>query len=148
MIFPGAAQRIGLITGDIDAGGVLDGYTGVIVRAGYVGYSHLTDALHAWCGACNLRDLRDMRDLRDLFTFDPDGQLWARSVADLLIHANVAATAARAAGQPGSPRSRWPSSTPDTAVPSPKASPITRENAVRPPRTGHAWHGGSATART
>jgi transposase len=79
---------------DIDAGGVLDGYGGVIVRDGYAGYSHLTDALHAWCGAHNLRDLRD------LYTFDPDGQVWARSMADLLIHANAAATAARAAGQP------------------------------------------------
>jgi transposase len=79
---------------DIDAGGVLDGYTGVIVRDGYAGYQHLTDALHAWCGAHNLRDLRD------LYTVDPDGQVWARSMADLLIHANAAATAARAAGQP------------------------------------------------
>ena len=79
---------------DIDAGAVLDGYGGVIVRDGYAGYSHLTDALHAWCAAHNLRDLRD------LYTFDPDGQVWARSMADLLIHANAAATAARAAGQP------------------------------------------------
>ena len=77
----------------IDAGGVLEGYGGVIVRDGYAGYSHLTDALHAWCGAHNLRDLRD------LYTFDPDGQVWARSMADLLIHANAAATAARAAGR-------------------------------------------------
>ena len=38
--------------------------------------------------------------MRDLYTFDPDGQVWARSMADLLIHANAAATAARAAGQP------------------------------------------------
>src|SRR6266540_1644836 len=36
---------------DIDAGGVLPGYTGTIVRDGYAGYAHLTDALHAWCGA-------------------------------------------------------------------------------------------------
>ena len=78
---------------DIDAGGVLDGYGGVIVRDGYAGYQHLTDALHAWCGAHNLRDLRD------LYTFDPDGQVWARSMADLLIHANAAATAAWAAGR-------------------------------------------------
>jgi transposase len=78
---------------DIDAGGVLDGYTGVIVRDGYAGYQHLTDALHAWCGAHNLRDLRD------LYTFDPDGQVWARSMADLLLHATAAATAARAAGR-------------------------------------------------
>ena len=65
----------------------------MIVRDGYAGYRHLTDALHAWCGAHNLRDLRD------LYTFDPAGQVWARSMADLLIHANAAATAARAAGQ-------------------------------------------------
>jgi len=79
---------------DIDAGGILPGYAGTIVRDGYAGYSHLTDALHAWCGAHNLRDLRD------LYTFDPDGQIWARSMADLLITANAQATAARAAGQP------------------------------------------------
>jgi transposase len=79
---------------DIDAGAILDGYRGTIVRDGYAGYSHLTGALHAWCGAHNLRDLRD------LYTFDPDGQVWARSMADLLIHANAAATAARASGQP------------------------------------------------
>jgi transposase len=78
---------------DIDPGGVLDGYGGVIVRDGYAGYQHLTDALHAWCGAHNLRDLRD------LYTFDPGGQVWARSMADLLIHANAAATAVRAAGR-------------------------------------------------
>ena len=78
---------------DIDAGGVLPGYAGTIVRDGYAGYAHLADALHAWCGAHNLRDLRD------LYTFDPDGQIWARSMADLLIHANGAATAARAVGQ-------------------------------------------------
>lgn len=82
---------------DIDAGGVLDGYGGVIVRDGYAGYSHLTDALHAWCGA------RNLRDLRDLYTFDPAGQVRARSMADLLIHANAAATAARAAGRPRLP---------------------------------------------
>ena len=35
----------------IDAGGVLPGYAGTIVRDGYKGYEHLTDALHAWCGA-------------------------------------------------------------------------------------------------
>ena len=35
----------------IDAGGVLPGYAGTIVRDGYKGYEHLTDALHAWCWA-------------------------------------------------------------------------------------------------
>jgi len=36
---------------DIDAGGVLPGYAGVLMRDGYAGYSQLTGALHAWCGA-------------------------------------------------------------------------------------------------
>ena len=34
----------------IDAGQVLPGYQGIIVRDGYAGYGHLTSALHAWCG--------------------------------------------------------------------------------------------------
>ncbi|MGH3407969.1 MAG: IS66 family transposase [Streptosporangiaceae bacterium] len=78
---------------DIDAGQILPGYTGTIVRDGYAGYAHLADALHAWCGAHGLRDLRDC------YQFDPEGQVWAKSMADLLIHANKQATAARAAGQ-------------------------------------------------
>ena len=77
----------------IDAGGILPGYAGTIVRDGYKGYEHLTDALHAWCGAHGLRDLAG------LYRFDPDGQVWARSMADLLIDANATATAARTAGQ-------------------------------------------------
>ena len=64
------------------------------MRDGYKGYQHLTDALHAWCGAHGLRDLAG------LHRFDPDGQIWARAMADTLIDANAAATAARAAGQP------------------------------------------------
>ena len=68
-----------LHTGDrsaeaIDAGGVLPGYAGIIVRDGYAGYGHLTDALHAWCGAHLLRDLKGLYD------FEPDKQDWA--VAD------------------------------------------------------------------
>ena len=77
----------------IDAGGVLPDYKGTIVRDGYKGYEHLTDALHAWCGAHGLRDLAG------LYRFDPAGQLWARAMADTLIDANAAAAAARAAGQ-------------------------------------------------
>jgi transposase len=77
----------------IDAGGVLPGYAGTIVRDGYKGYEHLTGALHAWCGAHGLRDLAG------LYRFDPEGQVWARSMADLLLDANAAATAARSAGQ-------------------------------------------------
>jgi transposase len=79
---------------DIDAGGVLPGYAGTIVRDGYAGYAHLSAAVHAWCGAHLLRDLAG------LHRFDPEGQVWARSMADLLIDANAKATAARAAGQP------------------------------------------------
>ena len=77
----------------IDAGGILPGYTGTIVRDGCKGYEHLTDALHAWCGAHGLRDLAG------LHRFDPEGQVWARSMADLLIDANARAGAARRAGQ-------------------------------------------------
>jgi hypothetical protein len=43
-------------------GGVLPGYAGIIVRDGYGGYVHLTDALHAWCGVHLLRDLKDLYD--------------------------------------------------------------------------------------
>ncbi len=77
----------------IDSGGILPGYTGTIVRDGYKGYEHLTGALHAWCGAHGLRDLAG------LHRFDPDGQVWARSMADLLLDANARAGAARRAGQ-------------------------------------------------
>jgi transposase len=77
----------------IDSGGILPGYAGTVVRDGYKGYEHLTDALHAWCGAHGLRDLAG------LHRFDPDGQVWARSMADLLIDANARAGAARRAGQ-------------------------------------------------
>jgi transposase len=53
---PRTAYLTHMHTGDrsgdaIDAGGILPGYQGIIVRDGYAGYSHLTDALHAWCGA-------------------------------------------------------------------------------------------------
>ena len=77
----------------IDAGGVLHGYDGIIVRDGYAGYGHLTDALHAWCGAHLLRDLKDLYD------FEPAQQRWASHLAALLIEARDAASAARVGGQ-------------------------------------------------
>ena len=78
----------------IDAGGVLPGYTGIIVRDGYhAGYGHLTDALHAWCGSHLLRDLKDLYD------FEPGKQGWAAGMAGLLIEARDAARDARQAGQ-------------------------------------------------
>lgn len=78
---------------DIDAGGVLPGYSGIIVRDGYAGYAHLTGALHAWCG------VHLLRDLKGLYDFEPARQSWARDMAGLLIEARDAAAAARAAGQ-------------------------------------------------
>jgi len=77
----------------IDAGGVLPGYEGVIVRDGYAGYGHLTSALHAWC-AVHL-----LRDLKGLYDFEPARQDWAAQLASLLIEARDAAAAARQAGQ-------------------------------------------------
>jgi transposase len=76
----------------IDAGGVLGGFTGTLVRDGYAGYAHLADALHAWCGA------HGVRDLRAVWEADPAGQAWAGAMADLLVFANKQAGAARAAG--------------------------------------------------
>jgi transposase len=79
--------------GAIDAGGVLPGYQGVIVRDGYAGYSHLTSALHAWCG------VHLLRDLKCLYEFEPGKQEWASQMACLLIEARDAASAARIAAQ-------------------------------------------------
>ncbi len=75
---------------DIDNGGILPGYAGTIVRDGYAGYTHLTDALHAWCGAHLLRDLAAYHRA------DPDQQVWAKAMADLLSDAHHHAQAARA----------------------------------------------------
>jgi transposase len=77
----------------IDAGGVLPGYAGIIVRDGYSGYGHLTSALHAWCGAHLLRDLKSLHD------FEPGTQDWAEQMACLLVQARDAAQAARLAGK-------------------------------------------------
>jgi transposase len=82
----------GRTKGDIDAGGVLPEFNGVLVRDGYAGYEHLTQALHAWCGAHLLRDLRSISDA------DPDGQLWALAMANTLIEAHHAAQQAREHG--------------------------------------------------
>jgi len=78
---------------DIDAGGVLPGCTGVLMRDGYAGYSHLTGALHAWCGAHLLRDLKDIYD------FEPARQIRASAMAGLLLQASARAIQAREAGK-------------------------------------------------
>jgi len=77
----------------IDAGGVLTELRGVLVRDGYAGYTHLTNVLHAWCGAHLLRDLRGIHEA------DPDGQLWAKAMADALLEAHRIACAARGAAR-------------------------------------------------
>lgn len=77
---------------DIDAGQVLPGYTGTIVRDGYAGYVHLIDAHHAWCGAHLIRDLAAFHRA------DPIAQMWAAAMADTLTDAHHHAQAARAAG--------------------------------------------------
>lgn len=94
-------ERLALMhTGDrsaatIDAGGVLPelGAGQVLVRDGYAGYTHLTNVLHAWCGAHLLRDLRGIHQA------DPAGQLWATAMADTLIEAHRTAAAARDQGR-------------------------------------------------
>ena len=63
---------------DIDAGGVLVDFAGVLVRDGYGGYTHLVDAQHVWCGAHTLRDLKAVYDA------DPDGQGGAQAMATTL----------------------------------------------------------------
>jgi len=77
---------------DIDDGGVLPDFDGVLVRDGYAGHTHLDKAIHAWCGAHLLRDLRSISDA------DPDRQLWASAMASVLTDAHHAATTARADG--------------------------------------------------
>jgi transposase len=79
----------------VDAGGVLPGYDGILVRDGYHGgYAHLAGALHAWCGAHLLRDLRDVHDAC------PGEQEWAAKMGCLLLRARDLAAAARREGKP------------------------------------------------
>jgi transposase len=59
----------------IDAGGVLPGYRGILVRDGYHGYWHLAGAAHAWCAAHLLRDLKGVHDA------EPGAQQWAAKMA-------------------------------------------------------------------
>lgn len=77
---------------DIDAGGVLAGFTGVLVRDGYTGYQHIDTATHAECGAHLLRALKGVHDA------DPVGQEWAEAMANTLLIAKDMMAAAVTAG--------------------------------------------------
>jgi transposase len=77
---------------DIDAGAVLPGYRGVIMRDGYAGYAHFTDAQHAWCGAHTLRDIKLVHDA------DPERQTGLAAMRDSLLLMLEATKAARANG--------------------------------------------------
>ena len=78
---------------DIDAGGVLSGFTGVLVRDGYAGYDHITTATHAECGAHLLRALKGVHDA------DPAAQQWAEAMANTLLIAKKWMADAAVAGR-------------------------------------------------
>src|SRR5262249_44510733 len=77
---------------DIDAGGVLAGFTGGLVRDGYVGYAHIDTATHAECGAHLLRAPKGVHD------GDPSGQVWAEYMANTLLIAKQMMQQAATAG--------------------------------------------------
>lgn len=85
---------------DIDAGGILVDYTGIIVRDGYAGYQHFVNAVHAWCGAHSLRDLKGLRDA------DPAGQRGAQLMANTLVMALRETRTAHTAGEAALPDDR------------------------------------------
>jgi transposase len=85
---------------DIDAGGILVDYAGIIVRDGYAGYQHFVNAVHAWCGAHSLRDLKGLHDA------DPAGQRGAQLMANTLVMALRETRTAHHAGQPALPADR------------------------------------------
>ncbi|HUK72389.1 MAG TPA: transposase [Streptosporangiaceae bacterium] len=86
----GGMRTGGRSADDIDAGGVLPGCTARSSATATRGTGTWPTTLHAWCGSHGLRNLRGV------YESDPDGRLWARSMADLLIWANSQATAGRA----------------------------------------------------
>jgi hypothetical protein len=69
-------------------------------------------------------------------------------MADLLIHANAAATAARAAGQPRLSGEQLAEISAWYRGAVAKGITDNSTGAAKPPRTGGGWHGGSATTRT
>ena len=92
----------------INAGQVAARLPGAIVRDGYKGYRAPHQRAARLVRGTRLRDLAGPAPLR------PGRQVWARAMADLLIDANAAAAAARAAGRPSldERRARLPSKCP------------------------------------
>lgn len=85
---------------DIDAGGILVDYAGIIVRDGYAGYQHFVTAVHAWCGAHSLRDLKGLHDA------DPAGQPGAQMMATTLVMGLRETRTAHTAGDKALPDDR------------------------------------------
>jgi transposase len=124
----------------IDAGGVLPGYDGVIVRDGYAGYGHLTSALHAWCG------VHLLRDLKGLYDFEPAQQQWAAQIGRPADR-GPRRRRGRPRGPPWTPPS-WTTWSPGTGHWPHPAWPPTCTGAPPPPRTPAASPAGSAPSRT
>ena len=103
---------------------------------------HLTDALHAWCGAHLLRDLKG------LYGFEPQKQEWASRMAGPLIEARAAAAAARLAGQPALEPAALEDLLTATGHSPPPGSPRTSTGAPPPRKTPAASPAGSAPSRT
>ena len=124
---------------DIDAGGVLVGFTGVLVRDGYAGYDHFKDAAHAECGAHLLRALKGVHDA------DPAGQRWAESMTNTLLMAKKMMADAVAAGRGAD---SWPS--PRSASSGPRTLGRSRwagrpTPTIRGPRPRSWWSGSLGT---
>ena len=127
----------------IDAGGVLPGYAGIIVRDGYAGYAHLTDALHAWCGAHLLRDLKGLYD------FEPGQQDWAAQDGRPA-HRGPRRRERRPPGRAGRPGPRSPGR-PGHPLPGARRRRAGREHlpaAPPPPGTPAGSPAGSCASRT
>lgn len=79
----------------IAALGVMDGYTGVLVRDDYAGW-HQFDGQLAGVGQCGAHLIRHPQDVWELH---PDWQKWARIVQDILREAHTAVAQTVAAGR-------------------------------------------------
>lgn len=78
----------------IEAHGVLNGYTGVIVHDAWRPYDCYRDAVHALCNSHLLRELQQVIDV-----CDDTGRAWAEQARHALTELNTLARAAAASGQ-------------------------------------------------